>query len=345
MFYRIALSVLGFLPAALTFAQPKGWLTNPDIVWAAEYTTDFVMNLEDEANPYLVHPNHLDVIQFQNSSVENGLYGRLTYLPKYLSQQLLSDTSRRGFAYYTDSLVEQRMTQDALYRSLVRIDTGYSCEEGGTFFIKNEVEYEQVWCFRVRQLFWYNQKSKAFDCQLLAYAPVVHTRDDEGNIIGSRPLFWLKADSDPPKSFKSKHFNYVFQTKMVDNAPRLEDFKVLKGGLDFKEFFKEEMAAPSRPCFDNSEYKPVSPAVLLEECFGTDTIVTFDDNTYEEVVSVVKRDCIGQIEKVRFVQNWYYDERQHRLYARLVGVAPLSAVRGSEGDFRYYKPLFYQMYR
>lgn len=215
MFYRIVLSVLGFLPAALTFAQPKGWLTNPDIVWAAEYTTDFVMNLEDEANPYLVRPNYLDVIQFQNSDAENGLYGRLTYFPKYLSQQLLSDTSRRGFVYYMDSLVEQRMTQDALFRSLVKIDTVYStgCYDDGITFYKDEVEYEQVWCFRVRQLFWYNRKSRAFDGQLLAYAPVVHTRDNEGNIIGSRPLFWLKADSDPPKRFKNERFNYIFQTK------------------------------------------------------------------------------------------------------------------------------------
>lgn len=73
--------------------------------------------------------------------------------------------------------------------------------------------------------------------------------------------------------------------------------------------------------------------------------MTFDPETYEEKITIKPRNCIGQIEKIRFVQNWYYDERRGRLYVRLVGIAPLAAIRDSDGNFRYFKPLYYLMYR
>jgi hypothetical protein len=84
---------------------------------------------------------------------------------------------------------------------------------------------------------------------------------------------------------------------------------------------------------------------LCADCFGADTIVIYHYETDEQQVSIENRNCIAQIEKIRFVQNWYYDERRNRLYGRLVGIAPLAAIRDSDGVFRYYKPLFYQMYR
>ena len=202
-----------------------------------------------------------------------------------------------------------------------------------------------MWCFRIRQVFWYNQKNKKFESRVLAYAPVVDTKDNEGNYKDSHPLFWLKSAESPPKRFKNKQFSYIFQTKMKDNAPHLEDFKVLKGSFDFKKFFKAEIETPSWRCLDKYNYTPADLSDLRAECFGADTIVTFHPETYEEKMQIERRSCIEQIERIRFVQNWYYDERRHRLYAQLVGIAPLAAIRDNEGVFRFYKPLFYQMYR
>lgn len=34
---------------------------------------------------------------------------------------------------------------------------------------------------------------------------------------------------------------------MQDNAPRIEEFKVLKGSLDFRKLFEQELRNPFRP--------------------------------------------------------------------------------------------------
>lgn len=342
---KFLISFVCLVSTSLAQAQYDDLLRNPDITWVAEYTTDFEMNPENEDELYSRRFNYLDVIQFQNSGIENGLYGNKIFAKKYLSQQFLKNASRKGFSCYKDSLVSNLLAKEEFFSTMSKTDTAVGGCYNDTFIIQNDVSYEQVWCFRVRQVFWYNQKNKAFESRVLAYAPVIDIKDKEGNFAGTRALFWLKADINPSKFFKNKRFNYIFQTKMKDNAPRFEDFKVIKGSFDFKKFFGAEIEKPSRRLFDQSTYDLVNTQALQSECFGADTIVTFHPETYEEQISIEPRNCIEQIERIRFVQNWYYDERNHRLYARLAGIAPLAAIRDAEGELRYYKPLFYQMYR
>jgi hypothetical protein len=342
---RLLLACLFISPAL--HAQYDDLLRDPDIVWAAEYTTDFEMNPGDETEQFPRRFNTVDVVQFHNSGVENGLYGRKIFAQKYLSEQILLKMAREGFVCYKDSLLNTPMTQEELLQATVKIDTAYSsCEGGGQFhIIRNELDFFDLWCFRIRQVFWYDQKSKTFGSRILAFAPVVDIKDEEGNYKASRPVFWIKANDRSRKHLKDKDFNYIFQTKMRDNAPRLEDFEVLKGSFDFRKHFEQELRTPSRPCFEASEYKPADTATLIAGCFYVDTIISFHPKTNEEQISIEPRNCIETIEKVRFVQNWYYDERRGHLYTRVAGVAPLAAVRDSEGELRFYRPLFYQMYR
>jgi len=345
MLLRTLIFFVYVVSTSLLQAQHDHLLRDPDIIWMAEYTTDFEMNPENEDELYPRRFNYLDVIQFQNSGIENGLYGRKVFVKKYLSQRFLQGASRPGNIMYRDSLVVVPFSKQELFSSLTKIDTAIGGCYNDTFIVPNDISFDEIWSFRIRQIFWYNQKNKVFESMVLAYAPVIDTQDDEGNYKNSRTLFWFKADENPPKRFKNKRFSYIFQTKMRDNAPRFEDFKVLKGNLDFKKIFAAELNKPSYACLDRYEYTPVTATALSSECFELDTIVTYDPATQEEQVQIEQRNCIEQIERIRFVQNWYYDERHNRLYARLMGVAPLAAIRDNEGEFRYYKPLFYQMYR
>ena len=318
----------------------------PELSWVAEYTTDFQLNPENEADdPYDPERlNYLDVIQFVNSNPENGLYGRVTTLQKYLSQQFLTDLDHRWGIFYEDSLVRNIMDKEAVLRSLTKIDTGIISCTGEMMIIRNEVSYEEIVFFRVRQVYWYNQKSKTFGARLLSYAPVVYTVDQEGNRNGTRALFWLKGEEPASGKFKNARYSYIFQTKTLNNAPRLQDFIVLKGAFDFKKYFAAQIKAPDQTLFDRETYQPLDPAALAEKCFGQDTIVTFDPETYAETVTLENRDCIAQIERIRLVQNWYFDEPKKRLYSRLTGIAPYAAIRDSDGNFRYLKPLFYLLF-
>jgi len=343
---RVLIFSVCFVSASLLQAQYNDLLRDPDIIWVAEYTTDFVMNPENEDIPYYeTLPNSIDLIRLQNTNAENGLYDK-TSAQKYLSQAVLQKAKTEDVGCFKDSLLQLPLSREALISIIITLDTtiGFN-HPWDTIISANEVTFDQIKEFRVRQIFWYNQKNRTFDSRFLAYAPVVDTKDYEGNINGIRTLFWLKADESTPKRLENKRFSYIFQTKMRANAPRFEDFKVLKGNLDFRTVFAQEIKEPSHPCFDMYDYKPVSAIALFAKCYIADTIVTFDPATYEEKIRVEQRDCIEQIERIRFVQNWYYDERRNRFYARLVGIAPLAAIRDNEGEFRYYKPLFYQMYR
>ncbi len=345
MWPRFLISFVCLISTTLLQAQYDDLLRSPDITWVAEYTTDFEMNPENQDELYPRRFNYLDVIQFQNSGIENGLYGGKVFVKKYLGQCFLQEASRPRNIMYRDSLLVVPFTEQEFFSLLTKIDTVIGGCYNDTFIVHNDVSYDEIWCFRIRQVFWYNQKNKAFESRLLAYAPVIDTKDNEGNYKDSRPLFWLKADENLPKRFKSKRFNYIFQTKMKDNAPGFEDFNVIKGCFDFKKFFEAEIGNPSQQFLSRDNYTPADMQAFRVECFGTDTIVTFHPETYEEQVQIKHRNCIEQIEKIRFVQNWYYDERRNRLYARLVGIAPLAAIRDNKEIFRFYKPLFYQMYR
>lgn len=321
-------------------------LRQPALSWVAEYTTDFQLNPENEVVDFYgpERLNYLDVIQFVNSNTENGLYGRVTTLQKYLSQQFLTDLEHKGGAFYQDSLLRQKIEPETVLRSLIKQDTGYSSCNGEMVLIRNEVSYEEIVFFRARQVFWYNQKSKTFGSRLLSYAPVVGTFDQDGNPTGTRALFWLKAENPSSGKFKNARYNYIFQTKMLGNAPRLQDFIVLKGAFDFKKYFAAQIKTPDQTLFDRSTYQALDPAALQLECFGQDTIVQFAPGTYEELITLENRDCITQIERIRFVQNWYFDASKKRLYSRLTGIAPLAAIRDSDGVFRYFKPLFYLLF-
>lgn len=324
--------------------QINDLLRNPDVSWVGEYTTDYVLNPEDEDS---VYPplNDLDVIQFQNPASESGLYGT-RYLALYLSEQLYRHVQNPDFQCYTDSAVQQVMTRDELLKRVIVQDTaGYSICDGSLMIRNEEVRFDEVRRFRVRQIFWYNRKSRAFDGRFIAFAPVVVAKDKNGDTLGTRALYWLKAGENEPKRLKNKQFNYIFQTKTGSNAPRPADIKTLKGRLDFRELVAEEIKKPSHPRLDASEFQPISTEQLMKICYVTDTVITYDPASHEEKIAIEHRSYVDQVERIRFVQNWYYDERQNRLFCRLTGMAPLAAIRDREGVFRYYKPLFYVIYR
>ena len=89
--------------------------------------------------------------------------------------------------------------------------------------------------------------------------------------------------------------------------------------------------------------KPLDMATRYQMIHRTDTVVTFDPETYDEKVQVVYNDLNSdQITELRLVQTWIWDERKSRLSIHLDAVAPIFEVKDNHGNFRYAQPLFYQ---
>jgi len=76
-----------------------------------------------------------------------------------------------------------------------------------------------------------------------------------------------------------------------------------------------------------------------------DTVITFDPETYEEQVQVVRNEINPEdVKQFRIKEIWYFDEESSVLKQRILGIAPLIDVFDDNGNFRFTKPMFWVYY-
>lgn len=341
---RLALPLLFFFHLQL-HAQYDDLLRNPDITWVAEYTTDFELNpvyntkLEEEHNL-------LNIIRLENKSLENGIC-KESDLTVLVGQFILNGLYKGAFSCFTDSLLQKPVTFEHLWTIIYRPDTFPDFNHPTDTIIQvDQLRAEEIELFRARQVLYYNARERVLGARLIALAPVIPITDADGNRLGFRAVVWIKVPVLEGRAMKklSKEANYVVQTRMKENAPALNQTTQVKGYFDFPKWAAVEVSKPSHQCLTYDAFRPFNIEKLKASVFTTDTIVSYNDNYEQTIDQIVQNDATRQVEKIRFVQNWYFDERSHAFDCRVVAVAPLAAIRDSEGNFRYYKPLFYVKY-
>lgn len=344
-------SVNTFLIACCTIffsplhAQYDDLLRKSRYTWVAEYTADYELNplysetVESEMNL-------TQIIHLENEARQNGLYHDLN-LKYYLSYVLLRALRSGAFACYADEHLTQLLAPGQIEKRLTHSDTVASFDSPrGKAIVVNDLRPEEIDLFRIRQVFYFDRRKKQFGARLLAVAPLLNKTDDEGKVTERTPLLWIKI---PPKDNCeadkiARNAAYSVQTFMRGNAPEAEEMKTGKGNLDLKKWAFSEVHKPSHKNLSSDTYDVLGQKVLQSQIYTTDTLFVYDPVDYAETVTVVENNAIDRVEKIRFVQNWYYDERRHRLAMQVVAVAPMAAVRDSEGILRYYRPLFYSKY-
>jgi len=76
-----------------------------------------------------------------------------------------------------------------------------------------------------------------------------------------------------------------------------------------------------------------------------DTIVSYDEETYEEITKVVRNDFNPEdVKRYRIKEIWFFDEESSTLRVRILGIAPLKEVFDDNGNFRYEQPMFWAYY-
>ena len=96
---------------------------------------------------------------------------------------------------------------------------------------------------------------------------------------------------------------------------------------------------------DDKFTKRLSTDDVLSMLSKTDTIVTFDPETYEEKVQIVRNDINwADVKRFRLKEIWFFDKETSTLQVRILGIAPLIDVKDSEGNFRYEKAMFWVYY-
>ena len=77
----------------------------------------------------------------------------------------------------------------------------------------------------------------------------------------------------------------------------------------------------------------------------TDTVVTFDAETYEEKTQIVHNDINWEdVKRFRIKEIWFFDKETSRMNVRIMGIAPMIDVKDEQGNFRFERPLFWVYY-
>ncbi len=91
---------------------------------------------------------------------------------------------------------------------------------------------------------------------------------------------------------------------------------------------------------------PLTPDEVAAQSASQDTIITFDPDTYEEVVKIVRNDInYEDVKRFRVKEVWFFDEESSKLGVRILGIAPLLDVKDKNtGVFIREQPMFWIYY-
>lgn len=90
---------------------------------------------------------------------------------------------------------------------------------------------------------------------------------------------------------------------------------------------------------------PLEPDEVATMGATVDTIITFDPETYEEQIQVVRNDLNPEdIKQFRVKEVWFFDEESSRLQVRILGISPLKDEYDENGNYKYTIPLFWVYY-
>ena len=133
--------------------------------------------------------------------------------------------------------------------------------------------------------------------------------------------------------------------------------------IDIREKMNLPFAYPERPFFsilmdaattgeitvysteDDKFTSQLTPDEVASMGATIDTVITFDPETYEEQLQVVRNDINPEdVKRFRMKEVWFFDEESSTLQVRILGIAPLIDKTDENGNFLYEKPMFWVYY-
>jgi hypothetical protein len=336
-------SLLFFLLIPPLLSAQSDFLKNPDIVWAAEIEQDWVVDIPSLETEWEEGITTLKLLR----SEQNANYWNDPYLAEFVYHAALDGklpvfkdpacSIPIDFLEMISSLKDTFVTFDPeTYEE--KIVVASLCDP--------PIPHEYFKAWRLRQILAYH-KDATWSTTVEAIGPLILVENKEGDSIGIRPLFWFRPDN---KRQKLTSNNIVWAKQCINKQPKTQipanpthPVKITPGFQNpiphLLGVLENDM---KKPFYDTWSDRPLSPAERKSMLAKTDTVVTFDPETYEEKVQVVRNEINpDNIRHLRLVQTWYWDERRHRLSICLDAVAPVIDVLDTQGNFRFARPLFY----
>lgn len=189
-------------------------------------------------------------------------------------------------------------------------------------------------------------------------------------LLSQRPDNILTEASDPSADkplddIVEKRIVYEKRLLPYDHVREADIFweKRIWRVIDVREKMNLPFAYPERPFFsilmdaavneeitvysteDDKFTAPLTPDEVASMGATIDTVITFDPETYEEQIQIVRNDLNPEdVKRFRVKEIWFFDEETSTMQVRILGIAPLIDVKDENGNFRYEKPMFWVYY-
>lgn len=137
----------------------------------------------------------------------------------------------------------------------------------------------------------------------------------------NHPLYYPIEEINDRKNL----FDVVYQSLMVDGSITAYD---------------------AGPTLEDDEFtKPMLTSQLRDIFTRMDTSYTEDLDTGElvEVVQEIRLES-ADIKQYRLKEDWFFDKQRSKMDVRIIGIAPMKEVRGEDGEFRGFAPIFWLYY-
>jgi hypothetical protein len=355
--FLLPLSILSLKMAA----QVDDLLKNKDITWVAEVYNDFQTS---ESHTEIIGKSlsRVTLLKFLNNE-KKTINERFSF-----QTMLLHALSEKKITTYKDEDCKIKNPDWASgYDSLVVIDpTTYKedlklvtrCIWVGDFLV-----------FRARQIVFYNAKNAQFGLKTLAIAPM-DKKQREGKIVDV-PYFWMKAtDLAAKRQLMDDNITWAAQMnlfqgfdvkkarvlKSTDTSMPMEHFIKVFELDEQKKFFKAnsdmvpDMYKNWSAFYQENDLvtpNPESIPYLLNISTrdglvnGRDTVNVMEGNL-SKIKVITTRINLANINRLRLIQEWYWDDQKQELNIRLAAVAPLHEIRNAIGEYFFSVPMFYR---
>lgn len=336
------------LPAFLS-AQSR-YLNDPDIVWAKSFESDWVLESPSNLEDTYIGATTLKLLRTPANE-------KIWQMPVLAA--LVFDAAKNGkLPVYTDPHCTIRANA---VQALTYIDSIYTFDPE-TYEEINKIEqkvvdpYSEVTHWRVRQVLAYHRKKAAWTTHVEAVAPIcirnIWQRDSitgkDTMLVVRKPVFWFKADNQSQKLKKSSIVwaKNIFSREGNTYVPLHEGGNLVKVAAGFHnpvtdlvEVLRSDFKTPF---YDYLNDQSLTKTERMQILGKTDTIITYDPETYAETVKVVTNYANpDDIRQLRLVQNWYWDEKNGRLSIHLEAVGVMQDSYDDWGNFRFSRVLFY----
>jgi len=216
--------------------------------------------------------------------------------------------------------------------------------------IKTDPKY-QIKAFKIKQWWYYDKEKESLESMVQAIAPVLQ-KEREDSSFSQKTLFWIEMKQDAKKTY-SYNDQSVIWAKETLSTLSFKDVKKKKGRSKkaLKNLtFKDPKKGKGRVVENDSWYPYCADQIDKDDiekilASTSDTITTYDSETYEEKISIVKNKKTNykDFEYFRILQHWYFDKSTNTLASKVISIGPLKDILNEDGKLRFRKALYYIM--